>query len=157
MKIRVFLIMCALSLMVLLVASPVLAFDTPTQDTTTNATDVLIWYGNNLTIDSANITIENLEDALMALWSNLLSFVLALLVTVLALWSNRPHLVNSQKSQFLLLLAVPVDLVYGLALAAGSAVKSPQWVEGVIVAIIGTFCLVKVVLNQIAITRSKKR
>jgi len=85
-----------------------------------------------------------------------LSLILVVLITGLAFWSNRPSLPQGQRSLFLLLLAVPVDLIYGLALSAGNTVASVEWVEGIIVAVIGTFCLIKAATDQVRnMTRSK--
>ena len=54
-----------------------------------------------------------------------------------------------QKNAFLYLMACPLNLVYGLSLASGSTVASTQWVMGVIIAIIGLFCLFRVVVNEL--------
>ncbi len=51
-----------------------------------------------------------------------------------------------QKSPFLYLLAVAPAVVYGLTLAAGETNGSPLWVAGVTIAIIGMYCLFKVVI-----------
>ncbi|MBE3140043.1 MAG: hypothetical protein IMZ53_05610 [Thermoplasmata archaeon] len=87
--------------------------------------------------------------------ASLISLLIVVLITALAFWANRPGLKPKQRSPFLLLIACPVDLIYGLAIAAGSVVKSASWVEGIMVAVIGTFCLIKVVLDQISTHRIK--
>ncbi len=52
-----------------LVTTPVFAFSPPSQGTD-NATDVVLWYGDNITITSANltgtITMANLQTAMVA-------------------------------------------------------------------------------------------
>lgn len=57
-------------LFTLTLSTPAYGFDTPDQDTTANATDVVIWYGQNLTIDSVTgeftITLDGFEDAMTA-------------------------------------------------------------------------------------------
>jgi len=79
-------------------AVKVFAYDEPAQGTD-NATDIIIWHGDNLTIE--NITIEGLEDALVAaaiaqtdastaaqstLLTTIIGFVIVILLAVLAYW-----------------------------------------------------------------------
>ena len=144
-----------------LIASPVLAFDIPTQGTA-NATDTIIWHGDtanisitsaNLTITSGTITITDFETAVTAaseagaqiiadeyesIGDVLLLILLAVAVNALAFW---------QRNVFLYLVAAPLNLVYGLNLAAGETVNSAMWVAGIIVAIIGVFCIFRAVVD----------
>lgn len=66
-------------------------------------------------------------------------FLLVILITALAF---------QQRNVFLYLLAVPVDLIYGWALAAESTPGSSAWVVGIAVAIIGTFILYRVAIVE---------
>ena len=114
------------------------------------------FYSDNITYSSTYSTatiggegMTAVANAIANMATSALSLLLVVLITVLAFWSNRPSLPQGQRSLFLLLLAVPVDLIYGLALAAGSTVASAEWVEGIIVAVIGTFCLIKAATDQV--------
>lgn len=143
-------LLIALVIISISIAVPVMAFTPPTQDSTDNATDVILWWGDNvtitsanLTVTSANITIDNLEDDLTAaaeagadiiagaindLVANIISLIIALAITGLAFWKNR---------LFYYIIGVPVDLTYGLSYAATNNVASAQWVMGIIIAVIG--------------------
>ncbi len=68
-----------------------------------------------------------------AIWQ----FLIAGAIIGLAFW---------RKNIFLYILATPVSLVYGLGLASENEVKSLLWVAGVIIALIGTYCLIKVAM-----------
>lgn len=153
----------ALAVLVILLvvwATPVYAFDPPSQPTD-NATDVILWYGDNLTIEAAAVTITGFEDAMVAaaeaqaaalvkgqgdITGNYLTLLLVALIVALAFW---------KQNLFLFLLTVPVSTVYGLTLAADEESGSPIWVAGIIIAIIGTYCLFKVVM--MGLERAKER
>lgn len=93
-------------------------------------------------IDSMATALSSFATALSSAlhFDSFLLFGLVLGITVLAFW---------QKNPFLYLLAFIVDMIYGLSLGASNDVNSAMWVAGVIVAIIGTFCLFRVVVNNI--------
>ena len=57
-------------------------------------------------------------------------------------------LVIQQKNPFLYLILVVPNMVYGLNLAADNAVKSPLWLAGVTIAVIGTFYLFRVAVSE---------
>lgn len=81
--------------------------------------------------------VEALQDN--DLFNQAVILFLALVITALAFW---------QKNVFLYCLAVPVNMVLGLGLAADAeTVYSIQWVLGVIVAIIGMFCLYRAAMD----------
>ena len=65
--------------------------------------------------------------------------VLVLALTALAFWKDET---------FIYLMAAPVNLIYGLSLAA-TATDTATWVLGSIVAVIGTFCLFKIVAREL--------
>lgn len=65
-------------------------------------------------------------------------------------------LVFWQRNLFLYTLVVPVCMVYGLTLAADNTNGSPLWVSGIIVAIIGTYCLFKVVMMGLESFKAKR-
>ena len=54
-----------------------------------------------------------------------------------------------QKSVFIYLIAVPLNMVYGLNLAADNTVNSPLWIAGVTIAVIGTFFLFRVAVAEV--------
>jgi len=85
---------------------------------------------------------------LQTILSSVIGLFLVLAITALAFW---------QRNVFLYLLAAPVNLVYGLSTAASSVVNSAMWVIGVIIAIIGTFCLFRVALDQYSEIKSRAR
>lgn len=156
-------------------ASVSFAYDPPSQGTD-NATDIIIWHGDNVTVtglesslsiianalsqqgvpivisNNVAVTITDLEtaltaasealadiiaDSIISVAESFLLFIIVAALLALAFW---------QKSLFLYILACPVGLVYGLSLASGETPKSPMWVAGVVIAIIGTSCLYKVVI-----------
>ena len=151
------LIIAILIITLALVATPASAYTPPGQGTD-NATDVILWYGNNLTIANgnltiigANVTIDGLEDAITAAGEaqaevladaqeasteDYIALLLVAFVTGLAFW---------QRSIFLYSITAPLNLVYGLSLATEQTNGTALWVAGLIVAIIGTFCLMKAV------------
>jgi len=160
-KLTVLLMLLVLT-MTILVTGTALAYTPPGQGTD-NATDIIIWYGDNITIESANLTGELtitdltvaseagaqvIADEITSIWNGFIIFLLAVTISALAFW---------QKNVFLYLLAAPVNIVYGLNLASDADVASTQWVLGVVVAIIGMFCLFRVVVNELLpMTRRRK-
>jgi len=143
--------------------SPVFAFTPPSQSSD-NATDVILWYGDNVTIESANVTltIVDLEDALTAAaeaqatvitenQSSISNDYLALLIVAFII-----ALVFWQRTLFLYILAMPVCMVYGLTLAADNTTQSSLWVSGIIVAVIGTYCFFKAVMMGIEDYKRRK-
>lgn len=64
---------------------------------------------------------------------------------LLAIVSLLFGLIFWQKRVFLYALGVPVGMVYGLSLANDNDVLSALWVMGIIIAIIGTYCFVRVI------------
>ena len=135
---------------------PALAFTPPTQSTD-NATDTINWYGQtqNITISSANLTIAGLQTALTAASQAGAQVIaddmtdIALQVSALVLVILISALAFCKKDDFLYLLSVPVDMVYGLTYASVSTPKSAPWVIGLIVAIIGFYCLFYVIYKNL--------
>jgi len=66
----------------------------------------------------------------------LAEFAIVTAITWLAFW---------QKNVFLYIIATIPLMVYGLQIAASEDVYSTLWVAGIIVAIIGLFCLFRAV------------
>jgi len=54
-----------------------------------------------------------------------------------------------QKNVFIYLVVAPATLVFGLYFASVADVASSQWAAGVVVAIIGTFCIFRVVISEL--------
>jgi hypothetical protein len=52
-----------------------------------------------------------------------------------------------QRHIFIYLIVVPADIVYGLYLAAGATLYDSEWIEGVVIAVIGLFCLFRAVMK----------
>lgn len=65
------------------------------------------------------------------------SLALMMFVLVLALW---------QKSLFLYMMASPLCVVYGLGVADGHEIGSALFVGGVVIIVIGVYCLVRAAL-----------
>jgi len=149
------------------------AYTPPTQGTD-NATDIIIWYGDNLTITGLdtslstianalsqqgvpitftnNISITDLEVSLIAasevhaqviadsnesIAMDFLSFLIIVAILAFTFW---------QKSILLYALSCPSSLVYGLSISASTTVSSARGVAGIVIAIIGTYCLYKAVM-----------
>ncbi len=159
-----FLILVVLVILLMAGAAPVFAFDPPGQGAD-NATDTILWYGDNLTIESDNLTltIVDLEDALVAaaeaqaevltanqtsVANQYLALLLVTLIVALAFWKN---------NLFLYALAMPVSMVYGLSLATDAVSGSSLWVTGIIIAIIGTYCLFKVVMIGLEDVKARRK
>lgn len=70
--------------------------------------------------------------------------IITLVIMILLNW-----LVIHQKNPFLYLILVVPNIVYGLDIASDSAVKSPLWMAGVTVAVIGTFFLFRVAVAEV--------
>lgn len=162
-------LLLALSVMlVLFIPLPVSAFTPPTQGSE-NVTDVIIWYGDNVSIESANLTIESanlsvsiesLEEALVSAaeaqaealnenTSGIAADYLALFIVALLI-----ALVFWQRSIITYAIGAPVAIVYGLSLAVPSAELS-LWVAGVSIAIIGTYFLYQIVMGAFDWLRGK--
>lgn len=92
-------------ILVVIYVSPALAYTTPVQ--TGNVTDNIIWFGDNVTINSANVTIANLQDILLAAATEhadiisdgagtvawiVISFLLMALFVVIAYWRKEPFM-----------------------------------------------------------------
>lgn len=133
----------------LFISSPALSFTPPSQGTD-NATDVILWYGENLTIKAHDITISGLEDALVAAGEAQAEIIsasnntIAGDFTLLFLVALVMTLVFCKSNIFLYSLGAPTGIVYGLFLASGADGNISFWVIGVVIALIGTYCLFRV-------------
>ena len=127
-----------LAILPLLVAYPAFAYSPPGQGTD-NATDIILWHGDNVTIESANLTgtveVSGLNDTLDDIAADYLAFIVVAFFLVL---------VFMKQSIILDALGVPVTFVYGLTLASGETVYSTLWVAGLAIAIIGLYLLYKI-------------
>ena len=152
-KLTAFLTMLCL-IVVAITATPVLAVDTSSANVTYVFTDnFTIGFDGPLavttTIDttSLNAALKTAVDSAATILADnqtdmlnqVFAFLLAVIITGLAF---------QQRNVFIYLLAVPVDFIYGLSLAAGSTPGSPAWVVGIAVAIIGTFILFRVAVSE---------
>jgi hypothetical protein len=99
---------------------------------------------------TAEIISQKIEDTADSLIATVLAAALVILITALAFW---------KENSFIYLLAVPVDITYGLNYASTKEVNSAAWVAGVIVAIIGTWCLFHVAVKELPdlVKRARKR
>ena len=137
--------------------TPAFAFTPPSQGTA-NATDVVLWHGDNATVNMPDLTTaaeagaQVIADALIDFLDGLIAFLLVIAITAFALIKGDP-----QRAPFPYLLAVPVNLVFGLIYASVKVPASSEWVEGVIVAIIGTYLLVRVATSQFDKLRKRRR
>jgi len=160
-----------------LFTAPALAFTPPVQGTD-NATDIILWHGDNLTLNNVNInplqfsggvtlsgnfTINDFDDAILAASDNisvtvvnsfedkfndLLLFFMIAAFTTLVFW---------QKNAFLYLVGSVVLMVYGLSFAANTIVMSASWIAGMMIAVVGTYLLFRVAANEILpLLRRKK-
>lgn len=132
-------------LMIVMALIPVSAYAyTPPGQGTDNATDVILWNGDNVTIETANLTgtvsISGLNNQLETISEDYLAFVLVAFLIVLALW---------QGSAVLQGMAVPVSFVYGITRAAEETTYSPLWLAGVGIALIGLYLLFKIAADTI--------
>ncbi len=153
-----------LAVLTLGIAIPVYAFDAPTQGTD-NATDVVLWYGDNLTLNnvtlnpvqfsgsiylSNNVTISDLEDSMTtsaeagatiiadALVDVAVDYLAFLIVAFLI------AIIMKKDTIALNAVGVAVAMVYGLRTAADQVVFSELWVAGVAIALIGLYFLYRV-------------
>ncbi len=94
-------------------------------------------------------SVENLAAVLAglnALFDSTYTLLIVALVFGLIFW---------QKTEILYALGVPVGIVYGLGVASSNAVNSTLWVVGIAIAILGTYCLYKLVKIGLAVARKK--
>lgn len=121
----------------LLPVSTAYAFDTPNQSTD-NATDVILWPADDLTVNVDTTGIEGSIDD-----SSEQFFIMALTALIIGLvfWQKQ--------SLFLRLAGVPVAIVYGLTVASVATYTLALWVDGVIIAVIGLYFLYSPALSII--------
>ena len=138
-----------LLLAVLIPANIVYAYGEPTQGTD-NATDIIIWYGDNVTIESANLTgemeITGLTDTMEDISNDWLSFV----IVAFLLW-----LFLKYGGAILYALGVPVAFTYGFVTAGSVTVFSPLWVAGVAIGIIGLYFLYNICMEAVNLARGE--
>jgi len=60
-----------------------------------------------------------------------------------------------QRSLFLYAITSPLTIFYGLSLAIDNEVNTPLWVAGIVVAIIGMYCLFKAVMIGFNLVKSR--
>lgn len=124
--------------------TPVNAYDPPVQGTV-NATDIIIWHGDNATIVlDGTITIEGEGEIV----DSFLLLFLVVIIVGLAFW---------QQNLFLFILACPVSIVYGLLTADSATINTPLWVASIAIVIIGLYCLYKAVILGLEDFRRSKR
>jgi hypothetical protein len=125
-------------LAVLIPAGSAFAFDPPAQSTD-NATDVVVWHGDNLTINSVAIT--GLTDSNEKIADDYLSFIIMAFIVILALTiKGNAGLVVSG-------IAVPVTMVYGFRMASEYVVYTSLWMMGLCIGLGGVFFLFKLVMQ----------
>jgi len=130
---------------------------TPPGQSSDNASDVILWYGDNqtanLTIESANLTlladnftvsgnltITGLTESNESIASDYLAFLIVAFLIVIVLVKG---------GVILHALGVPVAFVYGFITASENTVSSPLWVAGVAIGILGLYFLYMVGANVV--------
>lgn len=130
-------------LAILGLASPVLAFDPPSQDTTANATDVILWGDNvTLTLEVPELEVTGVEDFL----TNLFGFIIMAGITAFVVLS---------KSIFGKSITSVLLIAYGLRMAIPEDTWSVLWMAGVVIALIGTSLIFKVIWEAVKPTVTK--
>lgn len=138
-------------LAILGLAAPVLAFDPPAQDTTANATDVILWGDNvTLTLDIPDgVTLGEVEvTGLSDFLDSVLLFIIMAGITAFVVLS---------KSIFGKCITSPLLIVYGCRMAIPEDIWSELWMAGVVIALIGTSLLFKVVWEAIKTKLTKDK
>lgn len=133
-------------------AAPALSFDPPEQGTD-NATDVVLWYGDNLTIASANVTVNELDltvdgevtvtgltDSIDEAAGNIFAFIVVAFVLSWAFIRG---------GAVLQAIGTVVAFVYGFRLASEYEVYTSLWVAGVAIGLIGLYFLYSLVPEDI--------
>lgn len=127
---------------------------------------------SNMTISAANvtgnITIENLgaiveehdermitaaeehDERMDDLYNSL---ILSIMTLIIVFGIN--FLAFQQKNVFLYSLCVPVDMIFGFSFAVNYEVYTAGWTVGMVVAVIGTFCLFRVAIDEIREIKKK--
>lgn len=143
------LLILVLILAIALPAIPAFAFTEPSQGTD-NATDVIIWHGDNLTISDVTIdgevTIAGLTDSLDDAAESLLSFIIVGFIITLAF---------IKPGDIFHAIAAGVSIVYGLVLASNQTVAEPLWVAGVSIALIGLYFIYTIAAGAIRKARTR--
>jgi hypothetical protein len=75
------------------------------------------------------------DDSVMA---SIVGFLVCILVSAWAVWKT---------NYFISMMASVIDIMFGLTFASTQTVKSVNWVVGVIVAVIGTYFLLRIPVN----------
>lgn len=143
-----YLVIVAVLLLALLPTS-VMAYTPPSQSSD-NATDVILWNGDNVTIESANLTgtvslsgtlaVTDLNDTVEDIADDYRSLLMVAFIVILALVT---------KSIVLKGLACPVCFVYGLTVATGNNTYDTMWTAGVGIAILGIYFLFDVAAEPV--------
>ncbi len=155
---KVIKVLMAVALLLILTATPAEAFTMPTVNAE-NVTDVMLWVGDNLTLQSVTVngqlsgsanltgnvtsdiiltgevTIVGLTDSLEDIAASFLAFLMVVFFIILVI---------IKRSIVLTGLACPVALVYGLLFASNQTVYSAEWVSGVAIAVLGIYFLYEV-------------
>lgn len=145
-----------LLLLVSLATTPALAFTEPSQSSD-NATDVIIWHGDNLTVD--NITIEDftgtitiadlqsaldaaadsgastLGDDIQSVSDDWLSLILVAFLIVIVFWRNHPIIDG---------IGTAICVVYGFTSAGNESLFSALWVAYLGMGLIGLYFLFRI-------------
>ncbi len=135
--------------LIILCPLPVLAFSPPGQGAD-NATDVIVWHGDNLTLDTTglNDALVDVESTVNNIGEELFALLVVGSIMALIFW---------QRNLFLFILGAPVAIIYGLTLTGPSPDWSLFfWIAGVIIAIIGTYCLFKAAMLGLENIRGRK-
>ncbi len=130
-------------LAILGLAAPALAFDPPAQDTTANATDVILWGDNvTLTLDIPDgVTLGEVEvTGLENFLDSLLLFIIMAGITAFVVLT---------KSIFGRCITGILLVAYGLRMAIPEEIWDVLWMAGVVIALIGPSLIFKVIWEAI--------
>lgn len=140
-------------LLLLLIPMPVYAYDIPGQGTD-NATDVILWMGDNITIETANLTIDSgnltvagtveitgLTESNEDIAGDFFSFLIVAFIIVLVLKIGGPVL-NS--------LGVIISFIYGFTLASDQEPYTLLWVAGVSIGLFGLYLFFEIAKEPVS-------
>lgn len=129
-------------IVITLIPTTALAYDPPSQSAD-NASDVILWLGEDTTIEISGLVDSNEDIA-----ADLLSFFIVAFVIIVVL-KNNTIVFNA--------IGTPVSIVYGLTLASENTVYSGLWVAGVSITLFGLVFLYRISLEAVGLLRGRKQ
>lgn len=126
---RITVVLLAL-IMIMPAALPARAYSPPAQGTD-NATEVIIWHGDDMTV---NVDTSGIENVISDESEEIFLLLLTGLIVGLALWQRK-------SSPFLALLGVAPAVIYGLTVARDMDTTRAFFVDGATIAVFGFYLL----------------